>query len=150
MATGKNMDNLDIKEVRGQEGIKIKELKIGDKNLKVRVVSGIKNAKKMLLELKKNPEAFQAMEVMACPGGCIGGGGQPIPNTPEIRKKRAEALYDIDTNKKIRLAHENPAIGEVYGKYLTSKELSHKILHTTYYPRKKDKIINLKNSRESK
>lgn len=149
MATGKNMENIDVKEIRGLDGIKIKELKLGDKLLKVRVVNGIKNARKMLLELKKDPKAFQAMEVMACPGGCIGGGGQPIPSTPEIRKKRAEALYEIDTEKKTRLAHENSAIPEVYGKYLTDKEIIHKVLHTNYYPRKKSEIKKLKNSRET-
>ncbi len=149
MATGKNMENVDVKEIRGLDGIKIKELKLGDKLLKVRVVNGIKNARKMLLELKKDPKAFQAMEVMACPGGCIGGGGQPIPSTPEIRKKRAEALYKVDKEKKIRTAHENPAIPEVYGKYLADKEIIHKVLHTNYYPRKKSEIKKLKNSRET-
>lgn len=148
MATGRNMENININEVRGQEGIKTKELKLGDKTLKVAVVNGIRNAKKMLEELKKDPKAFQAMEVMACPGGCIGGGGQPIPSTPEIRKKRAEALYEVDAEKKIRLAHENPAIKEVYGKYLTSKEIINKVLHTNYYPRKKGEIKKLKNSRQ--
>ncbi len=148
MATGKNMEDINVKEVRGMEGIKIKELKLGDTILKVAVASGIKNAQKMLEVLKKDPGAFHAMEVMACPGGCIGGGGQPIPSTPEIRKKRAEALYKVDAEKKVRLAHENPAIAEVYGKYLTDKEKIHGILHTHYYPRKKDKIIKLKNSKE--
>jgi iron-only hydrogenase group A len=149
MATGKNMENLDIKEIRGQSGIKIKEMDLGGKKLKVAVVNGIKNARKMLEELKNDPQAFQAMEVMACPGGCIGGGGQPIPNTPEIRKKRAEALYKVDAEKKIRMAHENPAIKEVYGKYLTDKKIIHKVLHTSYHPRKKSEIKKLKNSKET-
>jgi iron only hydrogenase large subunit-like protein len=61
-------------------------------------------------ELKENPNAYDGVEVMACPGGCIGGGGQPLPNTPEIRKQRAEGLYQIDREKKLRLAHENPII----------------------------------------
>ena len=147
MATGKNLDNLDVKEIRGQEGIKIKELKLGDIILKVAVVSGIKNAQKMLEELKKDPKAFHAMEVMACPGGCIGGGGQPIPNTPQIRKKRADALYQVDAGKKMRLAHENPSLPEVYGKYLTDKEIIHKVLHTTYHIRKKSEVKELKSSK---
>jgi iron-only hydrogenase group A len=148
-ATGKNLENLDIKEIRGLDGIRIRELKLGDKILKTVIVNGIKNAKKMLLELKKDPNAFQAMEVMACPGGCIGGGGQPIPTTPEIRKKRAEALYLVDSKKEKRMAHENPIIKEVYEKYLTNQELSHKILHTSFNKREKDPIVNLKNSKES-
>ena len=149
MATGKNMDNLDVKEIRGLEGIKIKELKLGDKILKVAVVSGIKNARKMLEELKKDPQAFHAMEVMACPGGCIGGGGQPIPNTPKIRKKRAEALYEVDAEKKIRLAHENPSVKEVYKKHFTDKEIIHKVLHTNYRQRGKSEVKILKNSTET-
>jgi len=149
MATGKNMDNLDVKEIRGMEGIKIKELKLGDKILKVAVVSGIKNARKMLEELKKDPQAFHAMEVMACPGGCIGGGGQPIPNTPKIRKKRAEALYEVDAEKKIRLAHENPSVKEVYKKHFTDKEIIHKVLHTNYRQRGKSEVKILKNSTET-
>ncbi len=146
LVTGKNIEDIDIKEIRGQEGIKIKELKLGDKTLKAVVVNGIRNAKKMLEELKKDPNAFQAMEVMACPGGCIGGGGQPIPNTPDIRRKRAEALYKVDVEKKMRLAHENPALNEVYGKYLTDKEIIHKILHTSYKQRGKSEIKTLKAS----
>lgn len=145
MATGKNLEDVNVKEIRGQEGIKIKELRLGDVTLKVRVVNGIKNAKKMLEELKKDPNAFHAMEVMTCPGGCIGGGGQPIPNTPEIRKKRADALYQVDAENKMRLAHENPAILEVYGKYLIDKEIIHKILHTSYKQRKKSEVKILKN-----
>jgi NADP-reducing hydrogenase subunit HndD len=149
MATGKNMGDINIKEVRGQKGIKMKELDLGGKKVKAVIVNGIRNAKRMLEELKKNPDAFQAMEVMACPGGCIGGGGQPIPSTPEVREKRAEALYKIDAEKRIRMAHENPAIKEVYGRYLTDKEIIHKILHTRYYRRKKSEIRKLKNSRET-
>lgn len=149
MATGKNLDNLDVKEIRGLEGIKIKELKLGDKILKVAVVSGIKNARKMLEELKKDPGAFHAMEVMACPGGCIGGGGQPIPNTLKIRKKRAEALYKVDAEKKMRLAHDNPSVKEAYEKYFTEKEIIHKVLHTSYHQRKKSEIKILKNSKET-
>jgi len=149
MATGKNLDNLDVKEIRGLEGIKIKELKLGDKILKVVVVSGIKNARKMLEELKKDPGAFHAMEVMACPGGCIGGGGQPIPNTLKIRKKRAEALYKVDAEKKMRLAHDNPSVKEAYEKYFTEKEIIHKVLHTSYHQRKKSEIKILKDSKET-
>lgn len=148
-ATGKNLENIDVKEVRGLDGIRKRELKLGDKTIKTVLVNGIKNAKKMMEDLKENPDAFQAMEVMACPGGCIGGGGQPIPTTPEIRKKRAEALYDVDAKKELRLAHENPVIEEVYKNYLTSKEISHKILHTSFHQREKDEVIRLKDSKDN-
>ena len=69
---------------------------------------------------------------MACPGGCIGGGGQPIPINNEIRKKRAESLYSIDKKKKIRQAHENPFVEKAYKEYLNNKKIIHKICHTTY------------------
>lgn len=148
-ATGKNLDEVDVKEIRGLDGIRRRELRLGDKIIKTVIVNGIKNAKKMMEEIKKDPNSFQAMEVMACPGGCIGGGGQPIPTTPEIRRKRAEALYNVDAKKEIRLAHENPQIKEVYEKYLISKEISHKILHTKFHQREKDEIKILKNSKEN-
>jgi iron only hydrogenase large subunit-like protein len=148
-ATGKNPAKDAFKEVRGQEGIKINEIKIGDKIIKSVVVSGIRNAQKMLEELKKDPNAFQAMEVMACPGGCIGGGGQPVPTTSAIRKKRAAALYAIDAKKEVRCAHENPALQKVYAEYLKDEKIIKPILHTSYSRKKKSPIIILENSRET-
>jgi len=147
--TGKNLDDVKIKEVRGMQGIKKKEIKIGDKIIKTVVVSGIRNARKMLEELKKNPEAFDTMEVMACPGGCIGGGGQPVPTDEDIRKKRAAALYDIDDKKEVRLAHENPAVKKVYADFLTSEEIIKPILHTKFSPKKKTTLQKLRNSKET-
>jgi iron only hydrogenase large subunit-like protein len=147
--TGKNLENVEIKEIRGLEGIRRRELKIGDLTIKTVIVNGIRNAKKMLEELKKNPKAFDTMEVMACPGGCIGGGGQPVPTDSEIRQKRASALYKIDEKKELRLAHENPAINKVYEEYLTSEDIIKPIFHTKFSPKKKTPIKELKNSRET-
>jgi len=147
--TGKNLENVAIKEVRGMQGLKRKEIKIGDKTIGTVVVNGIKNARMMLEELKKNPQAFDTMEVMACPGGCIGGGGQPVPTDGEIRKKRAEALYAIDEKKDIRMAHENPAVKKMYAEYLTSEEIIRPILHTKFSPKKKTLLQELKNSKET-
>jgi iron only hydrogenase large subunit-like protein len=143
------MENVEIKEVRGMKGIKKKDITIGDKTIKTVVVNGIRNAKKMLEELKKNPQAFDTMEVMACPGGCIGGGGQPVPTNSDIRAKRAKALYNIDDKKELRLAHENPAVKKMYAEYLTSKEIIKPILHTKFSPKKKTVIRELKNSKET-
>jgi iron-only hydrogenase group A len=110
--TGKPADKIDIMEVRGQKGIKVMEVDLGGDKFKAVAVSGIKNAEKILMELKDSAnwrtEPYHCIEVMACPGGCIGGGGQPVPTTEEIRRKRADGLYLIDKNKKIRKAHENP------------------------------------------
>jgi len=143
---GKDIPDFNVKEIRGQEGIKIKALKIGNRTIKTAVVSGIKNAEKMLNELKKNPKAFDAMEVMACPGGCIGGGGQPLPVSAEIRKSRAESLYKIDGEKPLRSAHENPIIQQIYKDYLTNRKNIHSICHTKFSPKKKCPINKLKNS----
>jgi iron only hydrogenase large subunit-like protein len=147
--TGKNLEDVVIKEVRGLQGVKRKEIKIGDKTIRTVVVSGIRNAQKMLEELKKNPKAFDTMEVMACPGGCIGGGGQPVPTDSEIRKKRAEVLYEIDDTKEIRLAHENLAVQKTYAEFLTSEEIIKPILHTKFSAKKKTRIKELKNSKET-
>jgi NADP-reducing hydrogenase subunit HndD len=146
--TGKNLADVNIREMRGLQGIKQKEIAIGEKKIKTVIVSGIQNAEKMLKELKKNPEAFQTMEVMACPGGCIGGGGQPVPTNAAIRKKRAASLYAIDEQKKLRLAHENPALQKTYAEFLTSEEIIKPILHTKFSSKKKSPIEKLKNSRE--
>ncbi len=148
-ALGKNPRGNEFQSVRGQDGIKRNEIKIGDRVIKSVVVNGIRNARKMLEELKANPQAFQAMEVMACPGGCVGGGGQPVPTDGELRKKRAQALYEIDENKAVRFAHENPALKKVYQEFFTSEEVSKPILHTSFSPRKKSEVKVLKNSKET-
>jgi iron-only hydrogenase group A len=129
---GRELDNIEFQEVRGMSGIKKAEVKIGDKIIKVAVASGIANAQKLLKELDKNPKAYDYIEIMACPGGCIGGGGQPVPTNKEIRQKRAQGLYSIDKSKSIRLAHNSPLVKEVYGGFLNNKENIHSVCHTEY------------------
>ncbi|MBA4336973.1 ferredoxin [bacterium] len=139
--TGLELPNEAIKEIRGTvEGIKVKELHLGEKRVKVCVVSGIKNAKKILDELKENPGLYDAVEVMACPGGCVGGGGQSLPITMDIVKKRAASLYKIDDDGAIKGAHDNPVIKTIYADFFNNKETRHKILHTHFSPKKKAKI----------
>jgi len=89
-------------------------------------------------ELKKDPKKYDAVEVMACPGGCIGGGGQPVPQDGKIRQKRAESLYNIDSQSEVRIAHENPIVKEVYKDYLVSEEIIRKICHTSYQAKKRE------------
>lgn len=133
---GRDLESFDFSEARGMSGVKTAKIKIKNLNVKVAITNGMDNAKKILEELEKNPKRYDYIEVMACPGGCIGGGGQPMPTDPETRRKRAEALYQIDKGKKNRTAHDNPVVKEVYG-YLNEKEdLKHQIFHTSY---KKDK-----------
>lgn len=129
---------IDYKEVRGLQGVKKAKVKIGKKVLKIAVVNGTGNVRIILEELKKNPKAYDYIEVMACPGGCVGGGGQPLPADEEIRKKRAAALYGIDRKKEIRLAQENPIVKQVYEEFFVEKENIHKVCHTRYLPKKRE------------
>ncbi|MDP2873812.1 MAG: [FeFe] hydrogenase, group A, partial [bacterium] len=132
--TGQKPPSLEeFTPVRGQEGIKRAEIKVGQKILKVAVAAGTGHAQTLLEELKKNPHAYDYIEIMACPGGCIGGGGQPVPTSPEIRKARADALYKIDQGLPVRTCHENPSLQKVYRDFFgKNPELIEKLLHTSY------------------
>jgi iron only hydrogenase large subunit-like protein len=147
--TGKELKKVDFEQVRGMQGVKKAEVKIGTSCHKIAVVNGLGNAKKLLEEIKANPkEKYTCIEVMACPGGCIGGGGQPMPCYPEIRQKRAESLYKIDQKKKMRKAHENPIVKKIYEEFLDKDEkIRHSILHTHYHKKEKEgfTILDLNN-----
>lgn len=123
---------IDFKEVRGMEGIKEAIVEVAGQKLRIAVVNGIGNFR----EIKNNLKKYDYIEVMACPGGCIGGGGQPIPTNDEIRKKRAEALYRIDKKLKVRKAHENKSVSEALD-WLHEKHLDHNVLHTKYSKKNK-------------
>jgi len=125
---------LEFNEVRGAAEIKEMEVDIAGRHLRVAVVNGIGAIDKILPEIKK----YDYVEVMACPGGCIGGGGQPLPTTTAIIKKRSAALYATDKNKKIRKAHENTEVLNALT-WLEEKKLSHNVLHTTYIKRRAKK-----------
>ncbi len=149
--TGKNLKNYNLfKNVRGLDGIKRAVIKLPEPlktakgvrtELRVVVTNMIKNARIILDELKKDPAAYDFIEVMACPGGCIGGGGQSMPVDNAIRERRASSLYIIDGEKKIRMAHENPSVIEAYDKYFKNIGKKHSILHTKFYPKNKSKIL---------
>jgi iron only hydrogenase large subunit-like protein len=130
---------IEFQEARGQKGIKTARVKVGDKKLNIAVANGLGNAKKILEDLKAGRARYDYVEVMACPGGCIGGGGQPIPTNAAIRAQRAMAVYEIDKNLPIRTAHENPSVLEVYNKYFKGdEELIEKILHSRFRVREKE------------
>jgi iron-only hydrogenase group A len=147
--TGKDLPSVEFEQVRGLQGMKKAELEIEGKKIKIAIVNGIANAKKIIEELKEDPHAYDAVEVMACPGGCIGGGGQPMPVSEEIRKQRAAALYQIDRDKPIRLAHRNPDVQKVYDEFLKDDKIRHAVCHTTYGRKIKGEIKTLKNSKET-
>ena len=144
--TGEELKKLEFEEVRGKEGIKKSTIKMGEKEIKVAVAHGLANAQEILEEIKNGKADYQFVEIMACPGGCIMGGGQPIVsskkrNDIDVRKARASALYKIDEQSKIRKSHENPYIKELYEEFLETpgSYRAHKYLHTTYKKREKYK-----------
>lgn len=142
---GVSSDSIDYMEVRGiEEGIKIAEVKIADLNIRAAVAHGLGNARK-LMERVKEGEHFDFIEIMACPGGCINGGGQPLQvsdvrNWVDFKEKRAKALYKGDREKFIRKSHNNPAIKKLYKEYLgmAGGMKAHKLLHTHYVNRRDD------------
>ncbi len=142
--TGKDLPQIDFEEVRGGEGIKKAIVNIGGKDIKVVAASGLKNAQIILEEIKSGKADYQFVEIMACPGGCIMGGGQPIKSSKirreiDVRALRANALYKIDEKSTIRKSHENPVIKKLYEEFLgePGSNIAHKLLHTQYHERKK-------------
>jgi iron only hydrogenase large subunit-like protein len=128
----KKLPKIDFKECRGMEGIKEASIKIKNRNLNIAIVNGLANFQKIADHINK----YDYIEVMTCPGGCIGGGGQPIPTNSDIRIARMKALYSIDSKKKLRKAHENKyALKAIH--YLESQKLDKKLLHTRYINRTK-------------
>ena len=145
--TGKDLDKIDFEAVRGGEGIKRATVKIADKEIKVVAASGLANAQKIMEEIKSGKADYQFVEIMACPGGCIMGGGQPIKSSKEraekdIRKLRADCLYSIDEKSVIRKSHENPIVKKIYKDYLEKpgSHRAHELLHTHYEKREKYNI----------
>jgi len=145
--TGQDLKKIDFEQVRGEQGIKRATVNIAGKELKVVAASGLANAQKIMEEIKSGKADYQFVEIMACPGGCIMGGGQPIKNSKirsevDVRKLRADSLYSIDEKSVIRKSHENPVIKKVYEDFLEKpgSEIAHKLLHTKYYKREKYNI----------
>ena len=135
---------LEFKEVRGTAGVKEAEYTVGGKTLKVAVASGLGNARRVLEDIKSGKKNYAFVEVMACPGGCINGGGQPyvhdeIRNNIDLKAVRAQALYDYDSDSRLRRSHDNPAVDILYKEYFEkpNSHKAHKLLHTTYVKREK-------------
>ncbi len=134
LITGKEMENLKVQPVRGLTGVKEADVVIGDKTVKVAVVSGLTNAKKLLDEVRAGKSQFHFIEVMTCPGGCIAGGGQPIGADLEAIKARMQTLYKIDRDETLRVSHANASVQRLYKEFLGKPlgEKSHELLHTHY------------------
>ncbi len=142
--TGKELEKIDFEEVRGEvNGIKEATVKIGDLDVKVAVANGLKNAGKIMDMIEKGEAPYHFVEIMACPGGCVTGGGQPIHDaktmaTVDIHGLRKKALYEADKENKVRKSHENPVIKKLYDEYLEKpgSHKAHELLHTSYHARK--------------
>ncbi|MDE6784312.1 MAG: [FeFe] hydrogenase, group A [Ruminococcus sp.] len=138
--TGENP--IDFPELRGTKGIKEAEYDVAGMKVKVAVVSGLANAREVLEKVQNGEADYQFIEIMACPGGCVNGGGQPqvamgVRNFVDIREKRAEVLRNLDSSMPLRQSHENPAVKALYEEYLEKpgSHKAHEILHTSYVKR---------------
>ncbi len=135
---------IEFREVRGTQGVKEAEYTVGGSTVKVAVANGLGNARKVIEQIKSGEKDYQFVEIMACPGGCINGGGQPyvhdeVRNSIDLKAVRAQALYDCDKENRLRCSHETPAVETLYKEFF-GKPLSHKaheLLHTTYEKREK-------------
>ena len=132
--TGKTLERLDFQEARGFKGIKECTLELGGRTLHIAIAHTLKNAEILMEQVRKGISPYDFIEVMACPGGCIGGGGQPIGTTNAVKKKRMQALYEIDRSLPVRKSHENPVLQVLYRDFLgkPGEGKAHELLHTGY------------------
>ncbi len=138
LQTGKKLERLDFEELRGMEGLRKATINFDGLPINIGIAHGLGNARKLLEEIKAGTSEFHAIEIMSCPGGCIGGGGQPYHHGDvEILRKRQKAIYSEDQSKTIRKSHENPYIKKLYEEFLGEplSEKAHHLLHTEYFDR---------------
>jgi iron only hydrogenase large subunit-like protein len=141
--TGQELEEVVFEDVRGVEGVKESSIDLGGTVINVAVANGLQNAKTLLDRVVSGEKQYHLVEIMACPGGCVAGGGQPYPPAgmhvldPKLAKLRAQALYAIDGSKSLRKSHENPAILRLYEHFLgaPNSHLCHELLHTHYEPK---------------
>ncbi len=138
LQTGKSLERLDFEELRGMEGLRKATIDFDGIPINIGIAHGLGNARKLLEEIQAGKSEFHAIEIMSCPGGCIGGGGQPYHHgDAEVLKKRQKAIYSEDKNKVIRKSHENPYIQKLYEEFLGEpmSDKAHHLLHTKYFDR---------------
>jgi iron-only hydrogenase group A len=142
LVTGEKIENLEFKDVRAIEGLKEATIDIKGTLVNVAVANGLNNAKTILEKVKKGEKQYHLIEIMACPGGCVAGGGQPLshvekyiyPLDKDVIKLRQQSLYKIDSGKTLRKSHENPSVKQLYDEFLgkPGSHIAHELLHTTY------------------
>ncbi|MEW6229165.1 MAG: NADH-dependent [FeFe] hydrogenase, group A6 [Bacillota bacterium] len=133
----REIENVDFLPVRGLEGVKEASVNLDGTEVRVAVAHGLGNARQLLDKIRSGDTNYHFIEIMACPGGCIGGGGQPIPTNDETRMKRIAAIYEEDKNMPLRKSHLNPAVQQLYKEFLGEPlgHRSHELLHTRYHAR---------------
>jgi NADP-reducing hydrogenase subunit HndD len=142
--TGKTLESVDFKALRGFEGIRSASVDFNGVDIKIGIAHGLGNARKLLDDVKAGKSEFHAIEIMACPGGCIGGGGQPLHHgDSSILKARAKAIYSEDEGKTLRKSHQNPYIIKLYEEFLGKpmSEKAHHLLHTHYFDKKSKRVL---------
>jgi NADH-quinone oxidoreductase subunit G/NADP-reducing hydrogenase subunit HndD len=137
VVTGERLTSIDFQECRGLTGVKEATVRIGDLAVNIAITNGLGNARPLLDKVREGTANYHFIEIMGCPGGCIGGGGSPIPTDTEIRQKRMDAVYREDRQMALRKSHENPAVKELYDEFLEKPlgHRSHELLHTHYVAR---------------
>ncbi|MGI5859860.1 MAG: [FeFe] hydrogenase, group A, partial [Tepidanaerobacteraceae bacterium] len=142
IVTGKELENIDFSEVRGVEGVKEATIDVGGTKVNVAVAHSLSNARKVLDRVKNGKADYHFIEIMCCPGGCVGGGGQPLLSSDErweidYRETRGNAIYRVDQSMPLRKSHKNPAVQALYKEYLGTPlgQKSHQLLHTHYTKR---------------
>ncbi|MCQ2743910.1 MAG: [FeFe] hydrogenase, group A [bacterium] len=146
VVTGETLKDVEINDMRGTKRVKTVELDLKGTHIKVKIVNTLKEAEKCIREIKEGKADYQLLEVMACPGGCINGGGQPQScNDSNIKELRAEGLYQDDRDVQFRKSHENPEIKDLYSKHLEkpNSHKAHELLHTTYVNKRNDCYISI-------
>ena len=147
--TGEDLPDVDFVDVRGTQAIKTATYEVAGLTVRVAVASGLANARQLLDMVKAGELEVDFIEIMACPGGCVNGGGQPqvhasVRNFTDIREERAKVLYNLDDANSVRKSHQNPAIIEIYDTYLgePGSEKAHHLLHTSYIKKSINKSYN--------
>jgi NADH-quinone oxidoreductase subunit G/NADP-reducing hydrogenase subunit HndD len=137
VVTGEELPGLEFTAVRGMQGVKESSVLLEGREISLAVVHGLAHAKALLEQIRAGDSPYHFIEIMCCPGGCVGGGGQPYGTTNTDRERRAKALYEADRSLPLRKSHLNPAVAALYAEFLGEPlgAMSHRLLHTHYQSR---------------
>ncbi len=137
LLTGKDLEKLDFEAVRGMAGVKEASVKVGDRTIRVAIANRLSNARQIADRVRAGDSPWEFIEVMACPGGCAGGGGQMYGYDPQRTEQRIKAIYALEKSRSVRQSYKNPAVASVYKEYFgePGSHTAHELLHTSYESR---------------